>query len=356
MIRVRLRSGEEAVYRSVEELALGLQSGVVTPDAEVFDGPRGWQPLEGHPDYAEAASRARTPIELDWQEPPLPPIEPVVESGAPQILQIRTRSGKELEERRRRPAWPRHLMTAVAVAAGIVIVVGLARVTPEPPNRHASVRELGLSLGTRAPVDSIVRIDLSDVPAPLRSPGALAERYRAASARLGLAFRDSAGALGAAAAPRAGRLEQRDSIDQARAAVLGYRAAVQRYRQAQRALERAYRDTASYLARYAWTRAELAVWQASALAAEGHAPAARTDSLLDALEAWYAFLLTQNGRYEVDDHGLRFQDPSAALTFDRLRARLAALIAPPAEPGSPTPLRLLLEWARMEPLPVRVAR
>ncbi len=356
MFRVRLRSGEEAVYRSVDELALGLQSGVVTSDAEVFDGALGWRPLIAHPDYPAVASRAQEPIELPFSETSLPPIEPVPVAGVPQVLQIRTRSGRELEERRRRPTWPRHVRSAVAVAAGLVIVAGLARVSPEPPDRQASVRELGLSLGARAPAESVARIDMSSVPAPLRSPTALAERYRAAATRLGLEFRDSSGSLGEAAVPRLARLGERDSLDRARAAVLGYRAAVQRYRQAQHRLEQAYRDTASYLARYAWTRGDLALWRAGALAAEGRVPAARTDSLLDALETWYAFLLAQQGRYQAGDQGLRFQDPAAGLTFDRLRSRLGGLIERPAEPGSPTPLRLLLEWARMEPLPTRVIR
>lgn len=57
MYRIRLTTGEEAAFRSVEELALAVRSGVVSPKAEVFHkAANRWLPVEVHPDYQAAVS------------------------------------------------------------------------------------------------------------------------------------------------------------------------------------------------------------------------------------------------------------------------------------------------------------
>ena len=65
MYRIRLGSGEQTVFKSVEELALGLQSGTVDPAAEVFDRDSSrWMPIEQHPDYAAARSHDELPTQF----------------------------------------------------------------------------------------------------------------------------------------------------------------------------------------------------------------------------------------------------------------------------------------------------
>ncbi|MEP6571296.1 MAG: hypothetical protein ABJD11_01330 [Gemmatimonadota bacterium] len=65
MYRIRLGSGEQTVFKSVEELALGLQSGTVDPAAQVFDRDSSrWMPIEQHPDYAAARSHDDLPTQL----------------------------------------------------------------------------------------------------------------------------------------------------------------------------------------------------------------------------------------------------------------------------------------------------
>lgn len=74
MYRIRLATGEEAVYRSVEELALAVSSGVVSPNAEVFHkAAHRWLPIETHPDYRAALVAAPTPVELDIENEADPP-------------------------------------------------------------------------------------------------------------------------------------------------------------------------------------------------------------------------------------------------------------------------------------------
>jgi hypothetical protein len=60
MYRIRLSTGEEAVYRSAEELALAVASGVVSPRCEVFhNSAHRWLPIELHPDYRAVVTGKR---------------------------------------------------------------------------------------------------------------------------------------------------------------------------------------------------------------------------------------------------------------------------------------------------------
>lgn len=63
MYRIRLASGEEAVYKTVEELAQAVDSGVISPSAEVFHraGNR-WLPINTHPDYRNLVSSKQKAI------------------------------------------------------------------------------------------------------------------------------------------------------------------------------------------------------------------------------------------------------------------------------------------------------
>ncbi len=66
MYRIRLTTGEEAVFRTVEELALAVRSGVVSPKAEVFHkAANRWLPVELHPDYQAVASGKHPALPAD---------------------------------------------------------------------------------------------------------------------------------------------------------------------------------------------------------------------------------------------------------------------------------------------------
>lgn len=94
MYRIRLASGEEAVYRSAEELAVAVSSGVVSPTAEVFHNSASrWLPIDLHPDYRAVATGKRPallrpaedgvpPIPVDLLDS-LPPIPPPPQANGP---------------------------------------------------------------------------------------------------------------------------------------------------------------------------------------------------------------------------------------------------------------------------------
>jgi hypothetical protein len=74
MYRIRLASGEEAVYKTVEELAQAVASGMISPTAEVFHkaGNR-WLPINTHPDYRTLVSSKQKAVGASPdQESPAP--------------------------------------------------------------------------------------------------------------------------------------------------------------------------------------------------------------------------------------------------------------------------------------------
>src|SRR6185312_13052611 len=57
MYRIELSPGEETVFRSIEELAVAIKRGVVTPRARIFhNASNKWLPIQFHPHYKTALS------------------------------------------------------------------------------------------------------------------------------------------------------------------------------------------------------------------------------------------------------------------------------------------------------------
>ena len=65
MYRIEVAPGEETVFRSMEELAVAIRNGVVTPRARIYhNASQKWLPIGLHPHYKKAmelpASSTRT--------------------------------------------------------------------------------------------------------------------------------------------------------------------------------------------------------------------------------------------------------------------------------------------------------
>lgn len=61
MYRIELSPGEETVFRSIEELAVAVKRGVVTPRARIFHSASNkWLPIQFHPHYKAAVSMPLT--------------------------------------------------------------------------------------------------------------------------------------------------------------------------------------------------------------------------------------------------------------------------------------------------------
>ena len=138
MYRIELSPGEETVFRSIEELAVAIKRGVVTPRARVYHNASSkWLPIQFHPHYKTALSMPLTqsalvagpPVKplstLSLQEavpidPPLPPVvaSKPVEPPAPVARKQKTTKQKPAGEKRsRRQAKPRRQLRIALVGA-----------------------------------------------------------------------------------------------------------------------------------------------------------------------------------------------------------------------------------------------
>lgn len=77
MYRIELSPGDETVFRSIEELAVAIRRGVVTPRARIYHSASSkWLPIQFHPHYKTAASMPLTPAAL-VAGPPVKPLSPL---------------------------------------------------------------------------------------------------------------------------------------------------------------------------------------------------------------------------------------------------------------------------------------
>jgi len=94
MYRIELSPGEETVFRSIEELAVAIKRGVVTPRARIFHSAGNkWLPIQFHPHYKAAVSMPLTKAALvaGPQVKPLSSLnlQPPVEAEPPTLLPLR---------------------------------------------------------------------------------------------------------------------------------------------------------------------------------------------------------------------------------------------------------------------------
>jgi hypothetical protein len=74
MYRIELSPGEETVFRSIEELAVAIKRGVVTPRARIYHNASSkWLPIQFHPHYKTALSMPLSQSEL-VAGPPIKPL------------------------------------------------------------------------------------------------------------------------------------------------------------------------------------------------------------------------------------------------------------------------------------------
>src|SRR3982751_886589 len=146
MYRIELSPGEETVFRSIEELAVAIKRGVVTPRARIFHSASNkWLPIQFHPHYKAALSMPLSQSEL-FAGPPVKPLGslslespastepslPPPQSDAPPARIVKTSApkSKRAEKRPRRQAKPRRQLRIALV--GALLVGGAQWVLSEP--------------------------------------------------------------------------------------------------------------------------------------------------------------------------------------------------------------------------------
>ncbi|HSE68745.1 MAG TPA: hypothetical protein VLB12_17260 [Gemmatimonadales bacterium] len=401
MYRIRLANGEETVFRSIEELSLGIASGVIAPDAEIYHKKsRSWLPIRTHPDY-QAALEQR-PIALDEPEatrdvsaPPvveistvpepvpatsedLPeatepgttpdvrslddlPLEDTALTGA--ILQMESRSGRELLLRRRNPIPIMAAVGGIATAVIVVVLFVLPRPTPplpeatKPPNIAATHPD-PLPLTPNAAPTTVESLAASPGEPVTQKLGELAPTPEELATRRDLARDRQIKALDQGIAKLSftrlfttSRLATADSVKLTRRAIGPLRTMLTQYRSSTAQIDITYQDSAERLgASGVWPVGALTNWKAKGPASEDKVEVAQSDSLLDAIDRLFAILSDEEGEYTSNADSISFNDASAAADYADTRNLIEHL----TEAGStdiPSHVPLARLAAAANPLP-----
>ena len=83
MYRIEVTPGEETVFRTMEELAVAIRNGVVTPRARIYhNASQKWLPIGLHPHYKKAmelpaasSAHPKTPTPVPAKSPSKPRVE-----------------------------------------------------------------------------------------------------------------------------------------------------------------------------------------------------------------------------------------------------------------------------------------
>jgi hypothetical protein len=164
MYRIELSPGEETVFRSIEELAVAIKRGVVTPRARIYHNASSkWLPIQFHPHYKTALSMPLTqsalvagpPVKpiasLNLEaavpsDPPLPLPQPTklppkpAEASAPPAPRKKRAAEKSAEKRPRRQGKPRRQLRIALV--GALLLGGAQWVLSEPLFSRAETASL----------------------------------------------------------------------------------------------------------------------------------------------------------------------------------------------------------------------
>lgn len=142
MYRIELSPGEETVFRSIEELAVAIKRGVITPRARIYhNASQRWLPIQFHPHYKVAVSMPLTQAALVAgppvkplstltlrqpadPEPPLPIAPPVPRIAAAVERSIRKKKSRSEQtggaKQSRRHGKPRRQLRIALVGALLV--------------------------------------------------------------------------------------------------------------------------------------------------------------------------------------------------------------------------------------------
>lgn len=343
MMRILLANGEEAVYRTVDELALGISSGMITAGARFFDtSSQGWRSIDAHPEYQEALARAALLVPAADLEP-VPLLHqrqgdgPTPGQSRQAIYQMFSLSGAELRARRRL-AW------LLPVAAGAAVIAAAVTIVSVVTRRGSDVADSAQPATGPTEKPSLVEARLPEdqtVEAMRLAPVNLNSHQVYAMEAAGRHLGDSAMTLGIAGFLRPVRLVSQDSLRRTRAQLQILRALIASYHAAQRGVAMAYRDTATMLARTGfWSRVDQQEWKVFPSPAEPSAEAAEADSLLGLLEQ-LCTVLAAPGRTYLDAAGrIAFRDSLRAAEYDRIMTSLRRYELPPDSLRNPPPTAL----------------
>jgi hypothetical protein len=407
MYLVELRPGKEELYRSSDELALAIRSGDVDARSRVYHRATAkWISITLHPQYKAIVAAAKEdpvtrPARRVWGilggtgDQSATPAEPERPTNGGQLLHRWRRplalglaglllmSGIQLAFSGPRPPWANR--SRVAVAGETVMEKAARAERAERTETASGLVSLASSSDTwtelTAAADTLTTVTaepkkIAVLPkAPrLRSkflrqalePGAgekmeanslesLLVRYGAAhdSARSRLESGMRVARLNKLFA--ASRLSPNGGVTDTRMSLAGAANFIRVYRQQQAAIERAYQDTLTSMARQqGWSPKKVRQWYSRSPRKEAATLELLSGSLVSSIDSILGVLGAEAGAYKIRGTAIAFEDPAAGQTYGALRRRIREQIDAAVAAGgatSPGATGLLLQAIGTTSLP-----
>ena len=343
MYRIRLASGEEAAYKTIEELALAVQSGLLGGGASIFHSKTDrWLPVDQHPHLKGVVAPHHAHAHSSGQRRALAdkPKTTSEHIPAPNRARLARPPSRPARFQPHRRSSANRLVYASAL--GLVLLVGWrvsSRGTPllstaqsaamDPPPKprgpHGRVAAVPTPSG-QGSLDSISPSPEATPPvqpeAPL-TPESLVVRYRAAYAAAQLDMANGMASIGFESFFALGRFGTADSLRASRRLLASAANVVRVYRSRELLIEHSYEDSVRYLAgTTGWSAPELRVWERRTPYKESYETAQLTDSLISEADSLFGLLAGALGRYHLRAGVITFDDPKVGRTYADRRAWL----------------------------------
>jgi hypothetical protein len=158
MYRIELKPGEESVFRTIEELAIGIRNGLITSRARIYhNASQKWLPIEFHPHYKKALEM---PAATSVERPAVGVASPRGSAHAPAPARVPVAAPALAPA----PApMPLPVPVPVAAGAGRGSSPGLVFVEVEAPEIHLGVAEVPVfDSAVPSPVGELPHITYSE--------------------------------------------------------------------------------------------------------------------------------------------------------------------------------------------------
>jgi hypothetical protein len=186
------------------------------------------------------------------------------------------------------------------------------------------------------------------------SGSALARSYARSYANLGAEFSSQMDRSGLVRLFSQTQLTTNDGLSGARRALDAAAAAVRQYHAREATIERVYQDSARRMERNGATAADLRDWITHPSLKESQEAAGEGARMIGQIDAVFALLQSQSGRYRIQGSAIRFDDSNAAARYTDLQSwitrRLEHWSGQPAS-SVPTTVQPLLDGIGLTRLP-----
>lgn len=414
MYLVELKPGKEELYRTGDELALAIRDGDVDSRSRIYHRATAkWISITLHPQYKaivagqkdeqaprpgrkawgllppshNGVSEERAPTETApsngtirhrWKRPlgfglagmllllgvqlafsgPRPPW-----SGRSKPVAIARPQGRVQErviERAEMPVRPRELTELVSLASSAPAWPVEEPTQPEPiaqptpPAKAAPTLPRAPKLRTKA-LRAALAPGSSAKSAKVNSVQDLLNRYEAASdeARARLESGIRVARLNRLFAPA--RLTPGGGVTDTRLSLAGAANFIRVFRQQQAAIDKAYQDSVTVLAkRHKWSSKDVKQWHSRAPRQESPTLELLNGSLMSGIDSLLGVLDEQAGAYKLRGTAIAFEDPAATLAYGALRRKIKEQIDAAVAAGAATtfgPTGMLLQAIGTSTLP-----